>query len=154
MTSKTATQQTARKIGKNPAEYSGKRFVELDLAAQHFDRNIPPGLLFLHMISCRKIFALILSKMSEASIALVRNSSDAETMFLNANNPIRLWKTIEATHIGGSSSKDTQVYHMIRTYQMVRQDNTESVHAYYERSSKLSIQWRHMALLWTRNIFK
>eukprot|EP01033_Poteriospumella_lacustris_P004483 gene4483-3202_t len=85
-----------------------------------------------------KIFALLLSKLSESSMALLRNASDSESLLLQANDPINLWRAIEVTHMGGSSNRDTQAYQMLRTYQMIRQDPSESIHRYYERFTEIT----------------
>eukprot|EP01033_Poteriospumella_lacustris_P012287 gene12287-8788_t len=80
-----------------------------------------------------RIFALIISKLSEASMSLLRNFKGTEAILLSANDPIRLWKTIEQSHLGGSANQETQAYQIIRTYQTIRQDVNESIHSYYER---------------------
>lgn len=85
-----------------------------------------------------KIFALLLSKLSEASMALLRNASDSETLLLQANDPVNLWRSIEITHMGGSSNRDTQAYQMLRAYQTIRQDPSESIHRYYERFTEVT----------------
>jgi hypothetical protein len=84
-----------------------------------------------------KIFALITSKLSEASMALLRNSSEAVELLRNGDDPIRLWTALELTHMGGSANRDTQEYQMVRSYQIIRMEAHESIHAFYERFTEV-----------------
>lgn len=61
------------------------------------------------------------------------NAPEAETLLLEANNPLKLWTKIEMIHMGGSSSHNKHIYSILRANQTARQDTLKSIQTNYER---------------------
>jgi hypothetical protein len=120
---RTMPEKTQSKLLEAQASQAARMLLDNRLAAQQ--ENV-------------RIFALMLSKLSEASLASLRNHPTADLVIRAANDPLKLWKLVEITHMGTSANKESQLYQLVRAYQMCRQDFGESIHAYYEKFVELT----------------
>lgn len=81
-----------------------------------------------------QIYQFILSGLSEASLAVVNNHDEYRQLSRAADDPISLWRIIEATHQGQQNANTAMTKVILQDrYHEIKQSPGESVHFFYER---------------------